>query len=113
MPLEFRGEPIDFIVLPESITIFMVKAIHDKLLSLDINTSVTLDFTKTTEVDTAGVQLLLAFVQHHKKSANPVKFINVSEEIQSALTLLGAGLTNTSNKSAGGACDCAIGNISD
>ena len=95
MPLEFRGEPIDTILLPEAVTIFEVKAIHEALLCTETSTPVILDLANTTEVDAAGIQLLLAFVHQHEKSANPVQFSNISDELQATLALVGAEFTNT------------------
>ncbi|MFC3200704.1 lipid asymmetry maintenance protein MlaB [Alteromonas oceani] len=100
MPLEFKGEPINTIVLPESVTIFEVKAIHEALLSVASNSLLTLDLANTAEVDAAGMQLILAFVQQQEKSANPVQLINVSDELQATLMLLGAEL-GKSNQNAG------------
>lgn len=101
MPLEFKGEPVGTIALQESVTIFEVKAIHEALLSVETTSPVTLDFAKTTEVDAAGLQLLLAFVLHHQKAANPVQLLNVSDELQATFALLGTDLTNTSENVGG------------
>ena len=73
--------------LPESVTIYQIGDLHKNLLRLPILQQQILDFSDTKEVDSTGIQLLIAFDVHCKRSGCVLAFENVSNEINQLFTL--------------------------
>lgn len=74
-------KPDEPFLLPESVTIYQITDLHKDLLKLPLKQKQTLDFAHTTEIDSSGIQLLIAFEAHCKVENCSLVFGNVSDEI--------------------------------
>lgn len=93
MTVELEPKPMNTITLPESLSIYEVKALHDTLQNTDISDNITLDLAATNEIDSAGMQLLLAVVQLYKTESCSVVLANVANSVQDTIRLLGGEFT--------------------
>ena len=83
------------IALPQNLTIAGLQALHDEMEALIDQKeceSISLKGADVSRVDTAGMQLLLAFFQAAKERNLPIKWDGRSDKITSAAELLGLDL---------------------
>jgi ABC-type transporter Mla MlaB component len=80
--------------LEPSLEIKDVEDVHKRLMArLARGAAVTVDVSRVGAVDTAGVQLLVAFQGEAVKRGVPVEFCGLSTALTHALTVLGLGAT--------------------
>jgi ABC-type transporter Mla MlaB component len=80
--------------LDPSLEIKDVEDVHKRLMArLARGAAVTVDVSRVGAVDTAGVQLLVAFQSEAVKRGVPVEFCGLSTALTHALTVLGLGAT--------------------
>jgi len=78
------------ITLGEQLTIYDVSALRDAFIAnWHSGQDVQLDFSGTQELDTTGVQLLLAVKKKVEESGGELQAVNVSDETRSFFNLYG------------------------
>lgn len=86
-PVASRPEPV---VLPASCTLREAVALKETLLSsVDVENALSMDARAVERIDTAGMQVLAAFVRERATQSRTVEWLGLSETFLEAVRLLG------------------------
>jgi anti-anti-sigma regulatory factor len=78
------------ITLQENLTIRHIAQVYADLKSrLDLNAPVTLDLSRVTQMDTAGMQMLLALKRQLAKNTHPLKLVGLTEDSKASMQIAG------------------------